>query len=57
MHDWRLPWDGRLPLRAGAAPGDGAAARHHGLPLHGLPADERQRLLAVSAAIPAEGSR
>ena len=55
----KVPLDGRqedrtwigfaprgLPLRTGTVPGDGAAHGDGGLPLPGLPADDRERLLA-----------
>ena len=42
------PLGRRLPLRRGADPGHQAALACRRLPLHGLPDDERERLLAVA---------
>ena len=44
MSDWGLPWEGGC--RCGQVRDPRAAAARHGLPLHGLPADELQRLFA-----------
>jgi hypothetical protein len=57
MTDWHLPWKGGCRCGATRIPRDEAADADHGLPLRGLPEDERRRLLPVGRRPPPTDSR